>query len=162
MKYLKYAVIYLFVFTIDTYLIDIISIKGITPDLILIFMIFVSLKAPQITATMTGFCGGLFQDLFAFGILGLSSLIKSLLCFITSYFQRLKNKQAIAYLAIIFFVITLIHDQVYQFILLLGTNQKLFRSFLYHSIPKALYTMTIALIINLLFHKFIWRTDQNQ
>lgn len=162
MKYLKYTAIYLFVFMIDTYLIDIISIKGITPDLILIFLIFISLRASQITATLTGFCGGVFQDLFTFGVLGLSSLIKSLLCFIAFYFQRLRNMQAIYYLAIIFFVTTLIHDQVYQFILLLGTNQKLFSSFLYHSIPKALYTMIVALIINLLFHKFIWRTDQNQ
>ena len=49
MKYLKYTVVYLIVFFIETNLIDIISVKNITPNLILIFLIFVSLREPQKT-----------------------------------------------------------------------------------------------------------------
>ena len=102
MKFIKYSVVFLIVFIVEISLIDIISIKGITPDIILIFLIFVSLKESQTTATLSGFGTGLFQDLFSFSMLGLYSLSKSISCFLTSYFQRSKGHYSIANLAVIF------------------------------------------------------------
>ncbi len=157
MKFIKYTIIFLLTFLIDTNFIEFISIKGITPDIVLVFLIFLSLREQQSTATISGFVVGLFRDLFSSGVLGLSSLANSIACFLTSFFQRTKGTVAISQLAIIVFIVSLIHDRIFQFIFLLGTNQQFFRSFLFYSVPKALYTMTIALIINFLFHRVIWQ-----
>ena len=160
MKYIKYSAIYLIVFFIETNLIDFISIKGIAPDLSLIFLVFVSLKEPQIVAVIFGFGTGLFQDLFTFSLLGLSSLSKSLSCFLTFYFQQSKGNYSISYLGTVFFVITIIHDRIYQFIFLLGTNHHFFKSFLWYSFPKAIYTTAVAIIINFLLNKTIWQSGE--
>ena len=160
MKYVKYAIIFFIVLVIDHNVIDLISIKGITPDIVLIYLIFISLRETQSTATIIGFCAGLLQDLFSLSMLGLSSLTKSISCFITAFFQRAKGNYSIMNLALIFFTVTIIHDRLYQFIYLLGTDQKLFKSFLYHSVPKAIYTTIVALIINFIFGRILWDTRE--
>ncbi|MBN2010318.1 rod shape-determining protein MreD [candidate division KSB1 bacterium] len=157
MKFIKYATIFLLTYLIEANFIDFISIKGVIPDVTLVFLIFLSLRESQAAATVTGFLVGLFTDLFTFGVLGLSSLSNSISCFLTSYFKRPKGAISIWQLAIIVFVITIIHDRIFQFIFLLGTNQHFFRSFIYFTIPKALYTTTIALIVNLIFQRMIWQ-----
>lgn len=160
MKYIKYAIIFLIVLVIDLNVIDLISIKGITPDIVLIYLIFISLREPQTTSTIIGFTAGLVQDLFSLSMLGLSSLTKSVSCFITSFFQRSKGIYSLLQLTIIFFIVTIIHDRIYQFIYLLGSDQKLFKSFLYHSVPKAIYTTIIALIMNFIFGRVLWETKE--
>lgn len=161
MRFIKYSIVFLIIFLIDINFIDLISIKNITPDIILILLIFVSLRETQASATIAGFSVGLFRDIFSFSILGLSSLANSIACFLSSFFQRSKGGGiSITYLAVVFFIITLIHDRIYQFIYLLGTNQQFFRSFLYYSVPKAIYTTIVALIINFLFHRIIWQKTE--
>lgn len=160
MKYIKYAIIFFIVLVIDLNVIDLISIKGITPDIVLIYLIFISLREPQTTSTVIGFAGGLVQDLFSLSILGLSSLTRSISCFITAFFQRSKGIYSILHLALIFFIVTIINDRIYQFIYLLGSDQKLFKSFLYHSVPRAIYTTIIALIMNFIFSRVLWDTRE--
>ncbi|MBD3290680.1 rod shape-determining protein MreD [candidate division KSB1 bacterium] len=160
MKYVKYAIIFFIVLVIDLNVIEIISIKGITPDIILIYLIFISLRETQAASTIIGFSAGLLQDLFSLSMLGLSSLTKSISCFITAFFQRAKRNYSIMHLTIVFFIITVIHDRIYQFIFLLGTDQKLFKSFLYHSVPKAIYTTIVALILNFIFGRILWDTRE--
>jgi rod shape-determining protein MreD len=156
MKLIKYTTIFLITYLIDTNFIDYISIKGIKPDIILVFLILLSLRENQTTATIAGFAAGLFCDLFSFGVIGLSSLANSLVCFFTSHFRRTKGAVSIWQLVIIVFIVTIIHDRLFQFIFLLGTNQQFFRSFFFFTLPKALYTTTFALIINLMFQRIIW------
>lgn len=160
MKFIRYSIIYLIAFLIENNLINLISINNVTPDIVLIFLIFVSLKESQITATLVGFSAGLFQDLFTLSLLGLASLSKALACFVTSFFRRPKGGYSLVYLATIFFTVTIIHDRIYQFIFLLGTNQQFLRSFFYNTLPKAIYTTAIALIINFIFHKIIWQNNE--
>lgn len=160
MKFVKYVIVYFIVLVIDLNLIDLISIKGITPDLVLIYLIFISLKETQTNATVIGFGAGLFQDLFSLSILGLSSLTKSLVCFFTSFFKRSQGNYSIFSLALIFFIFTIIHERIYQFVFLLGSNQKFFKSFLFHSVPRALYTVAIALILNFIFNRAIWESHE--
>jgi len=160
MKYVKYAMLFLLVYIVEANVIDIISIKGITPDIILIYLIFVSLNESQTSATIIGFGAGLLHDVLSIGLLGLSALTKSISCFITSYFQQSKKSYTVAKLAIIFFIISIIHDRIYQFIFAMGTSQNIYKSLLSHSIPKALYTVIVALIINFILYRVIWQSKE--
>ncbi len=157
MKFVTYATIFLIAYLIDANFIGLISIRGIRPDIILVFLIFVSLRETQISATLTGFVTGIVRDLLSFGLLGLSSLVNSIVCFLVSYFRQPKGGISVLQLAVIVFVITSIHDRLFQFIFLLGTNQQFFRSFLFFTLPKALYTTVIALIVHYLFQRVIWQ-----
>jgi len=159
MKYIKYVIVYLIVFFIDANLLDLISIKGITPNIILVFLIFLSLRETQMVSTFSGFGAGLFQDFFTMSLVGLSSLSYSIACFLASFFRKLKGAHTISQLALIFFLITIIHDRIYQFIFLLGTNQQFFKSFFRFTLPKAVYTTVIAIIVNFLFSRLIWQTE---
>ena len=160
MKFIKYSTIFLIVFLIETNFIDLISIKGITPNIILIFLLFISLKENQTTSTITGFVAGLFQDVLSFNLIGISSLTNSIACFLGSYFDKTKSSSSIPYLALVFFVVTIIYDRIYRFIFLLGTNQQFFRSFFLYSVPKSIYTTIIALILNFIFHRTIWQQSE--
>jgi len=159
MKYFKYTVVFLIVFFIDANLLDLISIKGITPNIILVFLIFLSLRETQMVSTLSGFGSGLFQDFFTMSLVGLSSLSYSISSFLASFFRKLKGAHTISQLALIFFLITIIHDRIYQFIFLLGTNQQFFKSFFRFTLPKAVYTTVFAIMINFLFSRLIWQTE---
>jgi rod shape-determining protein MreD len=160
MKFIKYTISYLIVFLVNNNLIGLISIRGITPDILLIFLIFVSLKESQTTSTVIGFFAGLLQDLFAFGILGLASFSRSTACFLTGYFRHLKEDYSISYLTFVFFLTSLIHDRIYQFVFSLGSNQPFFKSFFYFTLPRTIYTTVLALIINFLFQRLIWKSKE--
>jgi rod shape-determining protein MreD len=64
------------------------AVAGLSPDIALIWIVYLSLRRGQITGTVAGFCTGLVLDLLSGsdGMLGLAALSKTIGGFTAGYF----------------------------------------------------------------------------
>ena len=159
MLFVKYIIIYVLLLFIEKNLVHLIAIKHITPDLILIFVIIISLREDRGKSTVIGFFAGLFQDVFTTGFFGLSAMTKSMVGFLGFVFQQPKKKYNLTYYIIIFAILVFIHEIIYQFIYSLGGHISFFRLLFYYIIPKAIYTVIVAIMVYFIFKPILWKLD---
>jgi len=84
--------------------IPLISYENISPDVIVILLIFFTLKYGQIYGTFLGFIYGLFFDLLSGGLIGSAMFAKTLSGFIAGYFYK-ENKSEFYFSSYIFVAI---------------------------------------------------------
>jgi rod shape-determining protein MreD len=89
---------------IQTTIIPFISINGITPDLILIMLVFYTIRNGQVYGTVLGFVYGFLFDLITGSLLGSAMLSKTIAGFIAGYFTN-ENKREIYFKTYIFILI---------------------------------------------------------
>ncbi len=160
MEYLKYTVVYFLLLFAEKNLLKFISIRNIVPDLILIFVVIISLKENKIKSTTVGFFAGLIQDIFATYFLGLSALTKTIVGFWGVFFQHPKKKYNLSYYTIAFAILILIHDIIYTIIYNLGTHSGFFRLMFQFILPRALYTLLFAVIAYFIFKPVLWKSER--
>ncbi|MCU0643007.1 MAG: rod shape-determining protein MreD [bacterium] len=157
MRFIKYIIVYLILLFVEKKFLDLISIKDVTPDIILIFVIIISLREERLRSTFIGFFAGLIQDAFTTAFFGLSALAKSIVGFWGNFFQQPKKKYTIAYYMMICLVLVSVHEFIYQVIQKMGSNIHFFSLILFYIIPKIMYTLVFAAIAYLIFGPAIWR-----
>ena len=86
MKYLRYFIFGLVIILFQLVLVPLISIRNIAPDIVLLFVTYISLREGQIAGTTAGFISGMIIDVFGDSIVGLSALSKTIAGFIAGYF----------------------------------------------------------------------------
>jgi len=160
MKYLKYIIVYFLLLFAEKNLLHFISIRSITPDLILIFVIIISLQENKSKSTIIGFFAGLIQDIFATYFFGLSALTKSIVGFWGVFFQQPKKKYNLSFYTTTFAVLVLVHDIIFGIIYNLGTHSGFFRLMLQFILPRTLYTVLIAVIVYLIFKPVLWKSER--
>jgi len=160
MQLVKYIIIYFLLLFIEKNLLHLISIKNITPDLILIFVIIVSLRENKNKATVIGFLAGLIQDVIATGFWGLSALTKSIVGFWGGFFQQPPKRYNLSFYLVAVSILVLVHEIIFGFIYNLGTHSGFFRLLLQFIIPRALYTLVFAIIIYLIFKPVLWKSER--
>ncbi len=147
-------IIILFILTAVAQLtaVPLISVSGIYPDLLVLPIIFFTLKNGQIYGTTLGFLSGFIFDFISGGVLGSAMFAYTLVGFITGYFydetQMPSEINSLTILLIIF-----ISGSISSFFYsALGTNQlnEIFNSLLVFSISCGVYSTAIAIPIILL------------
>ena len=157
MRIIKYIIIYITLLLIEKNFLNLISVKDVTPDIVLIFIIIISLREERVRSTFLGFFAGLIQDTFTTAFFGLSALTKSIVGFWGNFFQQPKKKYTMAYFMLICLVLGSVHEFIYQVILKLGTNINFFPLLFFYIVPKIFYTLAFAAIAYLIFRPVIWR-----
>jgi len=127
----------------------IISIRGITPDLLLIFIVYLVVKEGRLYALPWGFFLGLVLDLTTGTVIGLSALSKTVAAFTAGYFYS-ENKIAMSlgtYRFLLFVLLTaFVHNAVYFAVFTLGSNIGFFGAVFGVGLASALFTTTIAVL----------------
>ena len=132
---------------------DFFTIKGISPDFILIFLIFFSFKSNRTSSTVIGFTGGLFQDFLGSGFIGVSSLSKSLTgFFVNLYSEKSKIRKDILFYWMLFFG-CLFHDVIFFMIYTMGTNLNFFEMLFRYSLPTTIYNFLLGGLIYFAINK---------
>ena len=130
--------------------VPLISIDYIAPDLIIILLVFYTLRNGQIYGSVLGFIFGLLFDLASGGLIGSSMFSKTLAGFIAGYFYNEKNPE-VNYNAIVFVSIVLVCSSVdslfFSLLAASETNITIFNLFFQHSIFPGVYTSVLALPI---------------
>lgn len=155
--YFIYGLIYILVLLTEVFILPFISIKGVTPDLSLVFLVFVSLKKHRSFSTAAGFLTGLIHDLFTINILGISSLSRAITCFSMAYFKDINEEYSYLSLGIITFIAATINETIFQLIHSVGSYQHFWNIVITYVLPRAIFTLICCLLINLILSKHIWR-----
>lgn len=94
--------------------IDILAIRDIAPDIVIIILIFIAFTRGQIEATLLGFVSGLLIDIYDPGVrLGVNALGNSLIGFF-GYYGRIRfAAEALKAQAVMLFAATLLHDIIF-------------------------------------------------
>ena len=118
--YLKYAGIILGLALIQKTLIWLIAVTEfkITPDIVLIGVVYIGIRKGKITGTVGGFLAGMLMDLFSFSFLGLTALSKCVAGFFSGYFNAEgkidRNSSSYNFVVIVFFA-SFINNFIYYF-----------------------------------------------
>jgi len=119
----------------------------VQPDIVLLMLFFFGVRNPQNISTITGFFTGLVYDIIGGGIIGLSAFSKTIAGFLTGFVPRIHKLQKISQFLLFLFIVTIIHDLVYNAIYVINTEINYWRLVVVHSLPSSIYTAFVGMII---------------
>ncbi len=125
------------------------SIESVIPDIVVIWLVYVSLREGQIAGSIAGFFAGLILDFVSGDFLGLSALTKSLCGFFAGYFyDEFKTSQTFGTYRFFFAVLlsSLLHNVVYFGVYLFGTEISMLRLFIQFGLGTSAYTAALSII----------------
>ena len=148
MEYLLYTGIGILIAGLQVLLSRFISIAGVSPDLVLIFLVWVAISRGQLAAILGGFILGLALDVLSSGLLGAHALALTVAGFLVGFFfdaeraeQNVRNWP--------FLVLTLlgavVNNALYYFLLTRGTEMSFTEFVVRYGAVGALYTVFIAI-----------------
>ena len=145
----KYFVLTVLLVILQTKLMQLLSLEGITPDILTIWIVYIALKEGQLSATLWGFCIGLFFDFVTGTFIGLAALTKTLSGFIAGYFYN-ENKTAHTLSSYRFLIVVLtvsfIHNTAYFIIYTRGTDIGIMHAVLQFGLATTFYTTIWSLL----------------
>ncbi len=125
MRYLIEIAVALLAMILQVVVGNFVSIVGATPDLVLIYLIWVVLRRGQLHAELVGFVLGLFLDVLSSGTPGAHALSYTIVGFLLGYFfnedqieQRLRNWPFLLFV----FVGSVVNNLIYYFLFTQGTG----------------------------------------
>ena len=155
-EYIWSIILFFPLLIIQTTVIPLISVKGITPDLIMILLVFYSMRCGQIYGTALGFTYGFFFDLITGSLLGSTMLSKTLAGFIAGYFSN-ENKREIYFKSYIFLLIVMLCSVVdmvvNSFFSSIDLNTNLVRLFFEQGILPGIYTSVLGIFVIMFYPK---------
>jgi rod shape-determining protein MreD len=128
---------------------DIISIRGIAPDLLLIFIVYLAVKEGQLYALPWGFFLGLTLDLTTGTVIGLSALSKTVAAFTAGFFysDNMISMTLGTYRFLLFVLVTaFVHNAIYFAVFTLGSDIGFLGAVFGVGLASALFTTTIAVL----------------
>jgi rod shape-determining protein MreD len=155
--YLKYFLIIAVLILVQKTVIWLIAITTyqITPDIVLIGIVYIGIKQGKISGSITGFITGLILDLLSFSFFGLLALSKSVAGFFTGFFN-IENKydrylNSYTFMLIVLFA-SLINNILYFWIYFQGTSLTFLDLLFRYILPSSLYTALLSSVV-VLFNK---------
>ncbi len=141
---------------IQTTIVPFVSINGITPDLIMILLVFYSMLGGQIYGTVLGFIYGFLFDIITGSLLGSTMFSKTLAGFIAGYFSN-ENKREIYFKSYKFILIVLLCSVVElvvnSFFSSIDLNTSLVRLIFEQGILPGIYTAGLSTFVILFYPK---------
>jgi rod shape-determining protein MreD len=136
---------------LQTTLISHLNVGTVVPDIVLIWIVYLGITRGHAPAATAGFFLGLMLDLLSGpdGMLGLSSLSKSVAGFVSGYaFNENKTHQTLGGTSFVFIIlaVSLVHNLLYFLIFLQGSDLPWNRAVLAYGIPTSLYTAAAGLV----------------
>jgi rod shape-determining protein MreD len=153
-RHIKYFFFVLFLIVVQTKIMSIVSLEGITPDLLVIWLVYVAINHGQLTSTMWGFIAGIMFDLTTGNFIGLSALSKTIAGFTAGYFYG-ENKAAMTLgsyrYVIIVLLISIVHNSIYFVIFTRGSEIGIWRAIFQYGLASTFYTAAVTLLPMFIF-----------
>ena len=135
-------------------IVPLISIVGVIPDLILILLVYFTLRLGQIHGAILGFVYGFLLDMITGNIFGSAMIAKTISGFVAGYFYN-ENKLDIYFKSVVFSLIVLLSATIDSFIFSFFSSIELEKSillrFLQQGMFPGIYTAVISLVL-VMFH----------
>lgn len=148
-RQIKLALVTLLIVVAQTQVMRFLSLEGITPDILMIWVVYIALTGGQMQGMIWGFCVGVLFDLVTGNFIGLSALTKTICGFLAGYFFN-ENKTALTLkshrFVIIVLGVSIVHNAMYFVILTQGTDIGFLRAIFQFGLATALYTSVLTLL----------------
>ncbi len=145
----RYGLVSLFLILLQTQVMRYLSLEGITPDILMIWIVYIALMSGQMHGIIWGFSVGVVFDLVTGNFIGLSALTKTICGFVAGYFFN-ENKTILTLrsyrFVIIVLIVSLVHNTIYFVIFTQGTDIGFIRAIFQFGLATALYTSTLTLL----------------
>lgn len=141
---------------IQTTIAPLIAVKGITPDLILILLVFYSMRTGQVYGTTLGFFYGLMFDLITGSLLGSTMLSKTLAGFIAGYFsnENKRDNYLKSYVFVLIVLLCSIIDLIISaFFSTIDLNTNIIMLFFNQGILPGIYTALLSIFVVIFYPK---------
>jgi len=123
-----------------------IAIGHVAPDFVVVCVVLFGLERGSIPGSLFGFVVGFIVDLGNPGSLGLNALTKSILGFAGGKIGSAASPGLLV-LGMVFFVASLAHDIIYQFIFQWPNVGRALLLILTDALPSALYTAVAGIVV---------------
>ncbi len=151
-RMIAYALAALVLSLMHVMLLDLISVGGMTPDLLVILCVFISVYEGQFTGVIAGFAIGLFFDIVSFDLIGTNALSKTIVGFFAGYFYKDGFEKitlgSIKFLIVVF-ISNLLNNLVYYMIFTKPSELSFLQFFLRYGLSMSFYTTVFAGFITL-------------
>lgn len=149
----RYGALLLLLCLAQIIVVPLISIAGVSPDIVLLGVVVIALRNGQLHATIAGFLAGLFIDCSIGEVMGLSALAKTVAGFAAGYVFQPDNTER-AYRSPRFVAATalaaLVHQTVYVFGYVRSFDSAVPLLLLRHGAGMAAYTTVCAVVFVLI------------
>jgi rod shape-determining protein MreD len=150
MNYLKPVLFFIPLAIIQLVVIPLISIYNITPNLVLILIVYYTLKDGQIFGTILGFILGLLLDLFSGGLIGAFMFSFTISAFLAGYFyseNKMDTNLATYFFLLIVFISACVNSFLFARISNSTSNVSLLLLLIEEGLLPGLYTTLFGLPI---------------
>lgn len=142
-------IIFIPLLIVQTTVVNLISVDGVVPDLILILLVFYAVRNDQIYGTVLGFIFGFLFDLITGSLIGSSMVAKTISGFTAGYFSN-ENKRDMYLKSYVFPLIVLlcgvIDSVVYAFFSTTDYSSGLLLLLIQQGILPGVYTAVISIL----------------
>lgn len=128
---------------------DLLSISGVTPDLVVLGVVFVGLRWGRMHATIAGFAAGLLLDLYAGDVIGISALAKTIAGFTAGFFHDPEHADRFtrgARMVMATVVSVVIHNAIFLFAYLQSIDVHILEIVVLHGLGSTLYTSILGVV----------------
>lgn len=149
LRYALYEVVALLMIMIHLIFFRFIDIEGITPNLLVILVVWIAISEGQFKALFAGFLIGLQYDIISMDVMGTNALTKTIVAFVAGFFYSEKkgsDKIGSFYFLPIVFVSSFIHNLVYYLFYIETSNLEFWGFFLKYGLWMSVYTTLISVI----------------
>lgn len=149
LSYIKYFIAIIVLVFLQKTFIWLISLSSlnITPDLVIIVIVYIGIKEGKISGAIAGFIAGLLIDFLSGSFLGLQALSYSITAFIAGSFKKDSEKYLYKFnFLLIIFLCSLISNTIYYLIFFQGTAVTLSNVILKFVLTSSAYTTLISIL----------------
>lgn len=146
---LRHSVLLLVLLIVQIGIGSMLSIGGITPDLVVLGVVYVGLVSGRLHASVAGFIAGLLLDLYSGDVIGISALAKTLAGFAAGFFHDPEQVEKItrgvrAVLATLLCVS--IHNAIFLFAYLQSIDVHILGIIVMHGVGSTAYTSILGAV----------------
>lgn len=148
LKFIYYAIATLLICVLQLSFSFLISINEITPDLLILLVIWITLYDGKVIGLSTAFTIGLLYDYLSMNVLGVNALTKTLTAYVTSFFYKENEFWNLIKTNKIFIVVLIssfIHNVVFYLLMINLTRADIWSIYFKYVVGATAYTFIFSL-----------------
>jgi len=147
-RFTNYGIAALLLIVMDMTILEFFAIANISPDFLIILIVWIALREGQFRAVFAGFLIGLLSDVLTIDVIGTNALTKTIVGFAAGYFfkeDEIRKRIGSFFFLLIVLGSSLIHNLFYLFFYLKYSEASFLLFYLKYGMASALYTTIIAI-----------------
>ncbi len=149
LKFVLYALATLLIVIFQISIVNLLEFGGLTPNLMIILVVWITLSEGQFVGIFAGFLAGLIFDIATFDLIGTNALAQTIAAFVAGFFYR-EGKEDLTLNRFSFittvFISSFFHNSIYFFLYLKLSELDFLSFFFKYGIATSLYTTVFAVI----------------